>query len=229
MIKKIAVFLFVLLLSACASVPNLNASKHAPPPPSAKVNAEYKIGATDVLQIIVWRQPDLSVQSIVVSPDGTVSLPLVGKVHVSGLTVEFATKEIQDKFSFYVKEPKVTVSITQSNSQEYLTNVRVGGSVRTPASVPYHQGATVIDVVLHSGGPNDVAAPNGTILHRIVNGKSQSYAINLGDILEGRSMETNYPVYPGDIITVPEKAVPLTTATPIATLLGWGVLFMLVP
>jgi polysaccharide export outer membrane protein len=83
----------------------------------------------------------------------------------------------------------------------------VTGAVRTPVSLPYRQGMTVLDVVLAAGGITEFASPDRTELYRRAGGETtQSYAIRLGKILKQGEMATNYPVQPGDVVTVPQRA-----------------------
>ena len=83
--------------------------------------------------------------------------------------------------------------------------VRVTGAVRTPRSIPHRQGMTVLDAVLEAGGVNDFASPNRSRLYRKVKDKTEVFEIDLGDILKKGRLETNYPLKPGDVVTVPER------------------------
>jgi polysaccharide biosynthesis/export protein len=83
--------------------------------------------------------------------------------------------------------------------------VRVTGAVKTPKSIPYRQGMTVLDVVLEAGGVNDFAAPNRTKLYRKTKDKMDVFEVELGNILNKGQLQTNLPLRPGDVITVPER------------------------
>jgi polysaccharide export outer membrane protein len=211
-----------ILLAGCAAAPNPNALSTAPPTPKSNlVNAEYRIGVDDVLRVSTWQTPDLSVDSVPVSPDGTISLPLIGNVEVNGMTNTEAAKVIEQRIARYVKDPKVTVTVTQPKNQEYQSSIRVTGAVKTPTSAVYHQGMHIVDAISKSGGPNDVSVPNSTTLHRKIGTEDMVYTVHLEDVMNGTDMATNYDVYPGDIITVPEKMVPITTTTPVITFIEW--------
>ena len=224
--KKLSYAVMVAMLSGCAAYPNPNALNVPPPAPKSNlVNAEYRIGVDDVIRVSTWQNPDLSVDSVPVSPDGTVSLPLIGNIEVNGLTNTEAAKKIEEKMARYVKEPRVTVTVTQPRNQEYQSSIRVTGAVKTPTSAVYHQGMHVIDAISKSGGPNDVSVANSTTLHRRVNGEDKVYTIHLEDVLNGTDMASNYDVYPGDIITVPAKIAPITTPVSIMELITLGLIF----
>jgi polysaccharide export outer membrane protein len=105
-----------------------------------------------------------------------------------------------------VRDPQVAVILTELRSHEYLARVRVTGAVRQPISVPYRQGMTVLDAVLAAGGTNEFAAPGRTELYRKEGDATRAYAVRLDEILQRGDLGTNYPVRPGDVITVPERA-----------------------
>lgn len=165
---------------------------------------DYKIGVDDQVQVSVWRQPDLGI-TVPVRPDGKISVPLIGEVFVGGKTPREVAEEIRVKLSRYIRDPNVSVIITAMNSNEYLTRVRITGAVRTPTSLVYRRGMTVLDVILAAGGVSDFAAPNRTKLYRRTKEGTRVYRIKLQDILEDGELETNMELLPGDVITVPES------------------------
>ncbi|MHB8742765.1 MAG: XrtA/PEP-CTERM system exopolysaccharide export protein [Sulfuricaulis sp.] len=165
----------------------------------------YRIGVDDRLQVTVWRNPDLSVVSEPVRPDGKISVPLIGDVQAGGNTPTQVAAIIKEKLSAYIREPNVTVILTDLRSHEFLSRVRITGAVRTPRSMPFRQGMTVLDAVLEAGGINDFASPNGTKLYRRSKTKTEVLDIDLGDILTKGKLATNYELDPGDVVTVPER------------------------
>lgn len=189
-----------LLLAGCASSGSLTSG--APPAPAAA--DEYLIGVDDMVQVSVWRNPELGVTAPV-RPDGKISVPLVGDVVAGGRTPDAVAKDVQDKLGAYVRDAQVTVILTELRSHEYLSRVRVTGAVRTPVSIPYRQGMTVLDAVLAAGGVTEFAAPDRSSLHRKSGEGAGAYEVQLGNILENGDLSTNYKVAPGDVITVPER------------------------
>jgi len=170
----------------------------------ADTGQPYHIGVDDTISINVWKNPELSVE-VPVRPDGKVSMPLIGDVQAGGLTPEQVASDIQKKLLLYIRDPRVVVMVTQLVSHEFLSRVRVTGAVVEPTSLPFRQGMTVLDVVLEAGGANEFASANRTKLYRKENGKTKIYDIRLGDILNKGKLETNMPLKPGDVITIPES------------------------
>jgi polysaccharide biosynthesis/export protein len=192
----------LLLLAACATT---NGSREAPKiDPQAQAVTAYKIGVDDEIKVSVWQNPGLDI-SVPVRPDGMISVPLVGDVAAGARTPEEVSAEIQEKLKTFVRDPQVTVIVTQLRSHEYLSRVRVTGAVRNPVSVPYRQGMTVLDAVLAAGGTNEFAASDSTELYRRDGEATRAYAVRLDRILKNGELTTNYPVQPGDVITVPER------------------------
>lgn len=202
--KKIAWFSLVFVacvLAACSS------SKRVAPPPIADrgVTEEYRIGVGDALQINVWRNPELST-GVPVRPDGKISLPLIGDIMAANLTTTQLSSNIIAGLENYVRNPQVTVIVANPSSSDFQRRVRITGAVGSPQSLPYRDGMTVLDLVLLAGGPNEFAAANKAKLYRKVNGETKVYPIYLGDLIENGKVETNYPLQPSDIVTVPERS-----------------------
>jgi polysaccharide export outer membrane protein len=193
----------LLVLAACTTLPATNEAPPITVHPEAVAN--YHIGVDDQLQITVWQNPDLSV-SVPVRPDGKITVPLIGDVVAGGKTPTEVSGEIQDKLKAYIRDPQVAVIVTQLRSHEYLTRVSVTGAVQHPVSAPYHQGMTVLDAILAAGGVNAFAAADDTVLYRKVNGGTRAYRVRLDQILQSGDLATNYPLQPGDVITVPTRS-----------------------
>lgn len=193
-----------LLLASCATT--RGAASGAPPMEAVQAQAvdAYRIGVDDQVQVTVWRNPELGI-TVPVRPDGMISVPLVGDVLAGGRTPPEVAKDIEQKLSAYVRDPQVAVILTELRSHEYLSRVRVTGAVRQPVSVPFRPGMTVLDAVLAAGGLTEFAAPDRSELHRKVGEGSRTFEIKLDRILNRGDLATNYPVAPGDVITVPER------------------------
>lgn len=192
-----------LLLSGCASTQVADFQKASAAIPTY-AEGEYKIGVDDVVQVSVWRNPDLSV-SVPVRPDGMISVPLIGDVRAGGKSAMQLADAIRHRLAQFIRDPNVAVIVTGLRSHEFLTRVRITGAVRAPRSLPYRQGMTVLDAILEAGGVNDFAAPNRTKLYRKIKGQTQVLDVELGDILNKGRLETNVFLVPGDVITVPER------------------------
>ncbi len=203
----VLMMVFIMGISACStSEPRL------PPKESSWKNAgprvlvkSYKMAVGDQLQINVWKNEELSLAEPI-RPDGKISMPLVGDVMAVGLTPEELAKKIENRLANYIKAPNVTVILTSLQGHEFLSRIRVTGSVTQNISMSYHQGMTVLDAVLEAGSVNLYADANNTKLHRRTSKGSVSYDIRLKDIMEDGDMKTNVTLMPGDIISVPESS-----------------------
>ena len=190
------------LLSGCAQMamrPDASSATAA-----NETGFEYRIGAGDRLSVFVWRNPDLSVQAIPVRPDGKISSPLVEDMQAAGRTPAALAQEIEKVLSNYVKEPVVTVTVTDFMGAS-SDQVRVTGEVRTPKSFPYRQDMTLLDVLIDVGGFTDFASGNRSTLVRSVGGKQQAFRVRLDDLLKDGDITANMALQPGDVIIVPES------------------------
>lgn len=200
---KYLIILLSVLLASCASE-HLESGK-PPVPQEFAMDKSYRIGVGDELKIQVWRNDELSAQ-VPVRPDGKISSPLVGDVVAAGLSTSELAKVITSKLSAYVRNPEVTVIVTNPASADFLRRVRVTGAVRTPTSATYRQGMTVLDLVLQAGGLTEFASPGKARLYRTVDGRTKIYPVDLEAILNKGDLSTNYELYPSDVVTVPERS-----------------------
>jgi len=208
--RSIGIAAVALIMVGCAVLDDLDptAVRAVPSASTTQLLApaveDYRIGLDDRVQVAVWRNPDLSVTTTV-RPDGKISVPIIGDVAAGGHTPSEVAEDIKRQLSKYIREPNVAVIVSELRSHEFLTRVRVTGAVRTQRSMPHRQGMTVLDAVLEAGGVNDFAAPNRTKLYRKTKDKTEVFDVELGDILNQGKLETNFPLRPGDVITVPER------------------------
>ena len=199
----LASLLLALFLVACATT---GGNAGAPPAAMPVAVETYQIGVDDIVQVSVWRNPELGI-TVPVRPDGMITVPLAGDVMAGGRTPPEVAADIQRKLEAYVRDPQVAVILTDLRSHEYLSRVRVTGAVRQPVSIPYRQGMTVLDAVLAAGGVNEFAASDRTDLYRKSGNGTRSYEVHLERILNRGDLSTNFTVAPGDVITVPERVL----------------------
>ncbi|GAA3978299.1 XrtA/PEP-CTERM system exopolysaccharide export protein [Allohahella marinimesophila] len=164
----------------------------------------YVLGPGDAVSVSVWRNPDLSTETTI-RPDGKLSSPLVGDLLAAGLSPEQLATAIEDRLSVYLKEPKVSVIVRNSNSYEFTNRVRITGAVNNPQSIPYKEGVTILDLVLSAGGMTDFAKGGSAILYRQFQQQTVVIPVDLEAIMNGGDIRANYRLLPGDVITVPEK------------------------
>lgn len=183
------------LLAACAS--------NTPPPEEiARARAEATppaaLGAGDVIEIRVYREPDLD-GVYRVNDAGDLVFPLIGKIALKGKNAEQVAGEIRDRLADgFLKDPQVTVFVREHNSQK----IHVLGQVNKPGTFVYEPAMTVIQAITNAGGFTKLAATNSVKLTRVIDGKEQSYELQVGDI--GKGSAPNFDLRPGDIIFVPE-------------------------
>mgnify|MGYP003631585584 FL=1 len=189
-----------LFITACSGLPS-----SAEMPPASELETEpYEIGVGDTVFIHVWRNPELG-QTIVVRPDGFISMPLMGDVKAEGKRPEELASEINTTLGEFIRTPEVTVMVTNPLSKEFRNRIRITGQIASPQSVAFQPGMTVLDVVLMAGGITDFAADSRAVLHRQINGEYESFGLDLEAILTDGDMRTNHSLQPGDVISVPRK------------------------
>ena len=200
-VSKLIVFSAVAGLFACSSV---NTVEEQPVESSIGIVDEYMMGIGDAVSVNVWRNPDLSV-NVTVRPDGKISVPLVGDLKVDGISTRELSLTIEEKLADFIRTPKVTVIVTNPTSAEFIHRIRVTGAVAQQRSIPYRKGITVLDVILEAGGLSPFANGNESKLYRQTEEGAKVYPIYLNDILEKGVLDSNYRLFPQDIITVPER------------------------
>ncbi len=157
----------------------------------------YVIGASDVLSVTVWKQPDLS-SSLLVRPDGMISMPLLGDVEAAGLTPLQLGKRIETKLKKFVQDPEVAVVLTQSNSKViYLL-----GEVGKKGPVQMTPGMTLLQAISSAGGLTDFANSKKIYILRNDGGKQQRIPVHYKKALKG-DPTFNVVLQPGDTIVVP--------------------------
>jgi polysaccharide export outer membrane protein len=172
--------------------------------PAPQANGDtYLIGPGDDLNIFVWRNPDLSTH-IPVRPDGKISIPLVEDVTAIGKTPTTLAREIEDKLHAYVKDPIVTVIVSQFVGP-FAQQVRVIGEAAQPRAIPYRRNMSLLDVVIEVGGLTRFAAGDRAVIVRNVNGKTENMKVHLGDLVNDGDVKENVAMQPGDILIIPQR------------------------
>jgi polysaccharide export outer membrane protein len=173
----------------------------AEPTVAAAVSPDYRIGPGDTLKVSVFQNDELTA-TLPVRPDGKISTPLVEDMVAVGKTPSQLARDIEKSLAEYIKAPKVSVVVTIALS--VYSQVKVIGQVKTPQSLPYRDGMTVLDAVLAVGGLSQFAAGNRARLVRVEGGKQSEFKIKLDALLNGGDMKQNLPLRPGDVLVVPE-------------------------
>ena len=161
---------------------------------------EYRIGEGDVLGISVWGEPAASVGSVVVRPDGIISMPLIKDVRVAGMTPAEAEKTITELLSKQIRAADVTVIVSGINSKKVFF---VGGGVKKEGPISYTYRMTIMQGISEAGGLTDYAKRKKIYVLRNENGRQYKLPFDYDAVLRGERMELNLPLLPGDTIVVP--------------------------
>jgi len=186
-----------MLLAACSS-------NSYPPAPSSSATSDYKylIGPLDVVNIIVWRNPELSM-AVPVRPDGRINTPLVEDVPALGKNPAELARELEKALSKFIRDPVVTVIVNNFNGPT-TEQIRIIGEAAKPQAVAYRQDMTLLDVMIVVGGLTDFADGNKTVLIRgAENGKQ--YSVRLRDLVRRGDISANVDMRPGDILIIPQS------------------------
>ena len=196
-ILRAACLLALLALAGCSGT--------FPPAPDRAATPQYNylIGPLDTINIVVWRNPDLSM-SVPVRPDGKVSVPLVEDLPVLGKDATQLARDIEKRLARYIRDPVVTVIVTSFNGP-YSEQVRVIGEAAKPQALPYRQKMTLLDVMIAVGGLTDFADGNKASILRLEKDGSRQYQVRLKDLVRRGDVSANVEVKPGDVLIIPQS------------------------
>ncbi len=163
----------------------------------------YLIGPGDALKVFVWNNPEVST-SVTVRPDGLITTPLVEDLKASGLTSTILARRMEKRLSKYIKNPKVTITVTGFVGR-YREQIRVIGQAATPSSLPYSENMTLLDVIIAVGGLTTYAAGNRATVIRTIDGKKKKIEVRLDDLIRDGDISANINMSPGDVLIIPES------------------------
>jgi polysaccharide export outer membrane protein len=211
MLYFVAVFVLAGAGSAHAGLQDKKSGKEVPSFPSANAGDEtkpsvtpattdpaYVIGPQDVLDINVWKEPDMT-RVVPVRPDGKISLPLINDVQAAGVTPQQLAADITTKLKKFLTEPQVTVIVSAINSQR----VFVIGEVIHAGAFQLVPGTTVLQALANAGGFTTFANVKKIHVMRVVNGKHVELPFNYREVLNGDNQDQNIKLEPGDTVVVP--------------------------
>lgn len=164
---------------------------------SAPPAEEYVVGESDILRISVWKEPELS-QTVVVRPDGKISLPLVDEVRVSGMTPPQIDTLLRERLKSYMTDPQVTATVLEIRSKM----VYITGEVGKPGAYPLLAPLTVLQLIAKAGGLNQFADRKGIFILRNVNGQQTRYPFDYREVTRGRKTEQDILLRAGDTVVV---------------------------
>jgi len=164
----------------------------------APSEANEVLSAGDVFELKVFNEGDLS-GKFRVSGAGEVTLPLVGRMSVAGLSLAVVEDKITERFRTFIKDPQISVFVENFKGRK----VYIFGRVKNPGTITYEAGMSIIEVITRAGGLHDLANADATSITRVVNGTEQKLIVSVKKIRQGQVR--NVQVLPGDIIFVPES------------------------
>lgn len=185
--------------------PSRTATRQAPTSKPASLDTAggardtYEIGAGDVLQISVWKEPDASVPSVVVRPDGKIAMPLLKEVEVAGLTPTQVEKVITERLSQLINTPDVTVLVTAVNSKR----VYIVGAAKKEGPLAYTYRMNIMQAIAESGGLTEYAKRRKIYVLRTDNGKEYRLPFNYDEVIKGEHLDQNIQLLPGDTVVIP--------------------------
>ena len=194
----VATGLLALALAGCTTTPAY------PPAPGnlAGVDYSYHIGASDTVNVIVWRNPELSM-SVPVRPDGKITTPLIDDLPAWGKTPTELARDIEKALVKYIRDPVVTVIVTGFVGPA-SEQIRVIGEAAKPQALAYRKDMTVLDVMIAVGGLTDFADGNGARIFRVADG-GKLYNVRLKDLLKRGDITANADIRPGDNLIIPQS------------------------
>lgn len=193
MFSRLFAAIAVAFLSGCASYP--------PAPKTAAVDYNYIIGPGDNVNIVVWRNPELS-QSVPVRPDGKIAAPLLENIVAMGKDPSTLARELEKELSKYIRDPVVTVIVTGFVGP-YSEQIRVVGEAAKPQVLAYKQKMTLLDVMIAVGGITDFADGNAASIYRP--SERKQYGVRIKDLIKRGEIDANVEMRPGDILIIPQS------------------------
>lgn len=158
---------------------------------------EYIVGEGDVLHINVWKETEIS-QTVVVRPDGNISLPLVNELAVAGLSPRQIQQLVTDKLKSVLTNPQVTVTVVEVRSKlVYIT-----GEVSKPGAYPVASPLNVLQLIARAGGLSEFANRKNIYILRGGDKKNRLH-FNYKEVVKGKHTEQNIILQPGDTVVVP--------------------------
>jgi len=175
-----------------------------PPAPVSAATPQYRylIGPLDSVNIIVWRNPELST-TVPVRPDGRISTPLVEDLPALGRSPSDLARDVEKALSKFIRDPVVTVLVTTFQGP-YTEQIRIIGEATRPQAISYRQNMTLLDVMIQVGGLTDFADGNSAVLVRGTE-KGKQYSVRLKDLIKRGDISANVDVKPGDVIIIPQS------------------------
>jgi polysaccharide export outer membrane protein len=198
MLTRIILISLISVLWGCAG----NQAASLPPATYGASSPPYILAPGDTLDVFVWDNPQLSTE-VQVRPDGKITTPLAEDVQASGKTPNELARQIEGLLARYVRDPVVTVKVTEFVGR-YSEQIRIVGEAARPQSLPYRENMTALDVVIAVGGLTEFADGNRATLVRTASGEEKKFRLRLDDLVNKGDISANVDMLPGDVLIIPE-------------------------
>lgn len=185
-------------IAACSLFNSNPVGEKVVPHAVAKAADPYRIGSDDELEIIVWTQPQLS-GKVVVASDGTIAMPLIGRVPAAGLTPDQLKADLEKRYARYVHDANATVRVSDPASHVFY----VLGSVNKPGVYKLHSGEVLSQALAEAGGLGEYADAGKIRILRRKENETVVLTVNYKVVRSGGDVSADVPVEPGDTVSVP--------------------------
>ena len=167
---------------------------------AAPPDTSYTVKPGDILNIGVWKEPELQNNAVLVQPDGRFSFPLAGQIDANGKTVAQLQQQISMRLTHFITDPVVTVSLAQINGNK----VYVLGQVQKPGAFVVNPSVDVMQAISMAGGTTPFAALGSIkILRRTADGSQIALPFNYNDVAHGNDLAQDIILQAGDVVVVP--------------------------
>ncbi|MBU1276032.1 MAG: polysaccharide export protein [Proteobacteria bacterium] len=196
----VAVFLLACLFLSTAIAPRARAEQPVvQKKPLVQQEPIYRIGPSDLLEIVTWREEQLTRKDVLVRPDGRISLPLTDDIMAAGLTLMQLKYRITKALSHYLEAPQVYVVLTNPRHWE----ISVLGNVKKEGNFQMLKPTDVLQALAMAGGFNEWADKNEVFILRGIGPRQQRFLFEYSEVINGEKREQNIILKPGDVIIVP--------------------------
>jgi polysaccharide export outer membrane protein len=184
-----------MLMAACSSTP----VRQTVVPRKVEKNSDpYQIGSDDELDIVIWNQPQLS-GKVIVGSDGTIAMPLIGRVPAAGQTPDLLKADLEKRYDRYVHGPNITVRVSDPASHVFY----VIGEVNKPGAYRLHSGEVLSQALAEAGGFGEFADTSKIRILRHRETETVVLTVNYNVVRSGGDLSADVPVEPGDTVSVP--------------------------
>ena len=196
--RKFWLLLGLALVLALGCAPKISSTIQAQAAAAQVVEEKYQLGPEDVIEVSVWKEPDLTKQ-IAIRPDGKISYPLIGEVQAAGKTVKQLREEISKRLEKYVTDAQVTVILLKTQNYK----IYVMGKVNKPGEFLVGRPANVMQALAMAGGLTPFASPSKIVIIRKRGKTEETLPFDYKAVSRGLFLDQNITLLPGDVVVVP--------------------------